>query len=124
MSTPSCRVGRVYGHFEGKPLWEYPCQYGCGDCCHFQCRLKALRDAGQAAVAERLEANHKAKDWLSNWGKLLYDPREHGRDPQRRTAAARIVLEMRRNAMNYADAVRTGCWAGAVLWSQAERSRP
>jgi hypothetical protein len=112
------RVGRIYDTYNGRECYEYDCTFGptiSGGCCHFCCRMSALRSAGRDAVAVRLEANAKARDWLDNWGKLLYDPRQHGRDAKRRKAAAEVILAMRRQAMGYADAVTTGAWAGALL---------
>jgi|GEM_PF-5515072 len=110
------RVGRRYGTFEGHGVYEYPCTFaGFGWCCHFCCRMAALRKARHADTAEQLERNSKAQDWLRHWGKLLYDPAEHGRDPKRRSAAAAIVREMRRGRADFADAVRAGAWTGVAL---------
>lgn len=111
------KVGRVYGHYKGRELFEYPCLKGCagGRCCHFDCRLAALREAGRADVADRLEANAGARDWLANWGKLLYDPEKHGRDGKRRKLAAQIVRGMRAATVGYADAVVGGCWVDVLI---------
>lgn len=111
------RVGRIYDSYEGRPLYEYPCIYfPAGDyCCHFSCRMKALRDAGYTQVADRLEQNDKARDWLHSWGKLLYDPGRHGRDKARRKSVAQIIIAMRRGECAYVDAVYAGAWTGAIL---------
>lgn len=118
------RTGHIYGEFEKRPLYEYRCTIlpnsphldGVSDgCCHFECRLQSLREAGYADVADQLQRNASALDWLRNWGKLLYDPDRHGRNQERRNAAAAILRGMRQSKIGYADAVRTGAWAGAVM---------
>lgn len=84
-------------------------------CWHRDCQIADLRAAGRNVHADRLEANDHAKDWQGNWGRMLYDPKDHGRDPVRRTAMAKVIRAMRNRTADYADAVRAGCWAGALL---------
>lgn len=119
------RVGRIYGQYEGRPLYHYPCTYFKGDCCHLSCRLAALRAAGHGEVADTLERNSKAWDWLQNWGRMVYDipVREHGRmspeqkrkDAHRRKAAAGIIRGMRAGGVDYGQACIGGAWVGALV---------
>ena len=114
------KTGHVYGEFRGLPMFEYKCNYlndpkldGVHDgCCHFGCRLDSLRAAGHEAIAARLEANAKARDWLHNWGKMLYDPKEHGRNPERRKKAAAVIRMMRNQSLDTYHATVVGMWAG------------
>ncbi len=98
-----------------RPLQEHPCHFATGSCYHRECRLAALRVAGKARVVDRLSRNDDARDWLSNWGRMLYDPSTHDRDPKRRALVAHLIRAMRRGAISYADAVVAGAWAGALL---------
>jgi hypothetical protein len=110
------RTGRIYGTFEGRDLYDNECSFaGIERCCHFPCRLDALRKAGLADVADRLDANAKSQDWLRNWGRMVYDPSEHGRDARRRKVASQIVRAMRSGKADYSGAVRAGAWLGAAL---------
>lgn len=96
----------------------WPCVYradlGHG-CCHIPCKLAWLRAQGLTGLADRLQRNGEARDWLSNWGKLLYDPRTDGRHPERRRKAAAIMRAMRNGQADYAAVVRAGAWAGAAI---------
>lgn len=120
------KVGTVYGTLEHNGRTIVLRHYAChllpnrpdldGDkdgCCHWSCRMQALRDAGKADVADKLEQNARAKDWLGNWGKMIYDPERHGRDPERRRRAATMIRLLRSRAIGYADACRLGVWSGA-----------
>jgi hypothetical protein len=78
--------------------------------------MKMLIDAGHTDIADKLDANASARDWLRNWGKLVYDPSVHGRDRNRRRAAAQIVRAIRRGT-KVVDAVRAGAWIGATMKS-------
>lgn len=119
------KVGTVYAEFRGKPCYRYRCGYlrnpaldGVHDgCCHRSCRMQMLREAGHGDVADKLEANAEARDWLHNWGKMVYDPNEHGkqRGTERRKLAARLMRQMVQKKLGYADVVVTGCWAGALM---------
>ncbi len=98
-----------------RSLHEHPCHFVTGTCSHRECRLAALRAAGKARVADALVRNDEARDWLSNWGRMLYDPAEHGRDARRRALAARLIRAMRSGRVGYADAAIAGAWAGALV---------
>ena len=106
--------GKVYSHYGTQPLFDYPCDLGGDRCCHFSCHMEELRRIGLAHVAEQLERNNKARDWLYNWGKILYDPQDHGKDPKRRKLAADIVRSMRNGKVDSTSAVIGGCWIGAL----------
>lgn len=89
---------------------DYPCTYHKGQrCLHTTCRLATL----PPKVAVRLERNFQAQDYARNWGLLLYDPKQHGRDQKRRTILARIIRGMRDGTVDYGQACVGGCWAGA-----------
>lgn len=92
------------------------CVYGLRDgCWHHECRLAKLRAIGRQDVAAKLDRNADARDWLGNWGKMVYDRERQGRDAKRRKVAAEIVRAMRNGGIGTADAVITGAWVGATL---------
>jgi hypothetical protein len=119
------RAGRIYDTFRGRDLYEYPCdilgQHGePRQCCHFDCRLRAIRLLGKCEVADKLDANATAQDWARNWGKLVYEKNDGWRgrkaqDRQRREAMAKIIRGMRTRSMGFAEACVTGTWAGALM---------
>lgn len=113
------RVGRIYNTWQAgqrtHECYEYPCTFGLSHCCHQDCRLEALRAAGYNTAADRLEANWQAKDWLKNWGRMVYDPQDHGRDPKRRNMAAAFIRRLRNRHLGYADACVGGAWTGALM---------
>ena len=90
------------------PTWPAPV-----DCVHPSCHWYALRQQGRTTLADQLERNAKAQDWLANWGKLVYDPAQHGDSPERRQQAARIVRAMRKG-LDYGTATIIGAWAGVA----------
>jgi len=117
------KTGHIYGSFEDRPLYEYKCTIlskphldGIHDgCCHFECRLESLRQAGFPDVAAKLAANAEAKDWLRNWGKMVYDPEYGYGGPERRKMAAQFMRALRNKAVSYGNACASGAWAGALL---------
>lgn len=117
------KVGTIYGEFRGRPLYHYRCRLLPGSaldgqldgCCHFTCRLQALRDAGYDDVADKLSRNATAQDWRRNWGKMVYDEQEHGRDPRRRQLAADYMRQLRNDKMSITAATISGCHIGALL---------
>ena len=91
---------------------EYPCTYSLGHTCvHGGCRLATL----PPRIAERLKRNWEAQDYARNWGKLLYDPRQHGRDFKRRKTMADVLRSMRKGDTDLVGAVQAGAWIGAAL---------
>jgi hypothetical protein len=73
-----------------------------------------LRKAGKGNIADRLQVNATAKDWASNWGRMLYDPKNHGRNFDRRYALARAIRAMRAGG-DYAELTLAACWTGALM---------
>lgn len=122
-SSGNRKVGKVYGHLTHRglvrDLYDYECTIApkgveAGRCCHRCCRLAALCAAGHEQVAKRLEANSVARDWLRNWGKMVYDPQIHGKNAKRRALAAKLARALRDGA-DVVDVIRGGCWAGALV---------
>lgn len=95
----------------------WPCAYlSSGHCCHHApCKIAWLKAQGLESLATRFERNNEARDWLNNWGKLLYCPSEHGRHPERRRKAAIIMRAMRNGGIGYVAAVQAGAWTGAMV---------
>lgn len=83
-------------------------------CLHSDCRFDWMRAHGDGARADREERNMGVRDWMSNWGKLVYDPSCHGRDKARRKMMADIARAMRKG-LPFVDAVRAGAWGGASI---------
>jgi len=111
---PSQRPGepRKPGRWVRLEPREYPCLYHRDvRCVHTDCRLATL----PPRIAARLRSGYLARDYASNWGKLLYDEKEHGRDAKRRKAMAQVIRAMRNGNADYAQATRAGAWIGAAL---------
>lgn len=96
---------------------EYPCMFSIngGTCYHARCRGEALKARGLANVAARLAVNADVKDWQRNWGLMLYEPKRHGRDPDRRRAMAKIIRQMRAGKADYAGSCVAATWLGALM---------
>lgn len=100
---------------DGSPLIKPRPDNPEGFCQHFGCRMAWLRANGLDALASRYERNSAARDWINNWGKLLYDPRTDGRNPNKRSAMAKMVRAFRSGIGTSADLVVAGAWGGAQI---------